>query len=145
MNNLKFRAWHKETKKMYDISGIDFANEYAWLLNNEMYTRIYASKCELHEIELMQWTGLKDIYMGDIGIDEHGEIGYIAFGEHDVLPNAYGNSTAWGYHVQYKDKTRGLPHLAFDVIGNIFETPEYLDPKCAGVSRINVEEWGKND
>ena len=67
----KFRAWHKENKKMHDVSGIDFANGYAWLLQNEMYTRIYASKHELHEIELTQWTGLKDakrvdIFEGDI-------------------------------------------------------------------------------
>ena len=66
-SRIKFRAWHKEEKKMYEVSSIDFTNEEitVWVASGKFLW------FDFEDIEVMQWTGAKDIaetliYEGDV-------------------------------------------------------------------------------
>lgn len=59
MKELKFRAFHKPSKKMFDVGMIDFAEKkiYEFYRYSSLnYGKIYGLK----NCELMQYTGLKD-------------------------------------------------------------------------------------
>ena len=72
MREIKFRAWDKEDKKMFNIARFDFAD-------NTVYSHLFACDGYVGEsLEIMQFSGLKDkngisIYEGDILIDRHEE------------------------------------------------------------------------
>lgn len=62
MREVKFRAWEKNMKIMMPVENIDFLTKQ---INTNSLWRMF------HEIELMQYTGLKDkngkdIYEGDV-------------------------------------------------------------------------------
>lgn len=124
MREIKFRAWEKNLKTMIPVDSIDFKAE---LINIELAWRMF------EEIELMQYTGLKDkngveIYEGDI-LSQHP--GGIHFDEEDyqlviVKKTEYG----WSPHVDV------IGHKAHDykgnlfeyiVVGNIYENPELFE------------------
>lgn len=52
MREIKFRAWDKEVKKMVEVVNIDFESE---MIMNESENYI-----GFYDVELMQYTGLKD-------------------------------------------------------------------------------------
>lgn len=138
MREIKFRAWHKESKKMLRIQKMSFRHNkllpYKWDIEHD--------GCEF---ELMQYTGLKDksskeIYEGDI-IET-----YFVFSPGDA---GYGVSqkpfiVSWDCErlafraKKPKSKEFNLldtidfftfqPQI-YKVIGNIYENPELLETK----------------
>jgi len=57
MKEIKFKMWHKNIKKMYDVGVIDFQEGLVFMKNYLGYTQ---SSFAIEEVELMQYTGLKD-------------------------------------------------------------------------------------
>jgi uncharacterized phage protein (TIGR01671 family) len=125
MREIKFRAWHPTLKKMF----------YDCRVSSNDWTDSSTHFSGEHDT-LMQYTGLKDkngkeIYEGDIckvidpnGEDEiqyivewHPSSGYVyepeeGYGEFDLT------SVGFAMDMEY----------AFEVIGNIYENPELLEP-----------------
>lgn len=118
MNKIKYRAWEKNLKEMIEVEEIDFIRG---VINGSSIWRFF------DEIELMQYTGLKDkngkeIYEGDIlrvyddffrdGLDDM--YGVVKFDNGRFYLNTfkpYYNET-WIY---------------FEVVGNIYENKDLLE------------------
>ena len=127
MREIKFRAWDKEKKIIGNVLGIDILHKEIFFSNENVDCYEHT---DFKDIELMQYTGLKDknnkeIYEGDIVKlrTNHG-IGVVK------------NYDEWGAFVVEYIKPRPLAVLGtnyykedIEVIGNIYENPELLGEK----------------
>lgn len=138
MREIKFRAWDKLTPKYWNIENWHFEDEYLDLIepgvsiadpNSERVWR------KFNEVELMQYTGIKDkngkdIYEGDV-------VRYTAW--HDGKPTGVfqgevvysGDLGMASFDIRLDhDGEIGravLPALGVEIIGNAFENPELLE------------------
>lgn len=116
--DLKFRAWNTKTKKMgvkFDLIGLS------------------KSIIDFEDLELMQYTGLKDkngkeIYEGDILGNyptkrkdkvRWSNIQIVEFSLECTSDGEYGGSN-YGYQFPFDDISE------YEIIGNIYENPELL-------------------
>ena len=124
MREIKFRAWLKEKKIMGEVLGIDILHKEIFFSNEDVDCYEHT---DFKDIELMQYTGLKDmrekeIYEGDIvKLRANHGIGVIKY------------SDEWGAFVVEYIKPRPLAVLGMnyykediEVIGNIYENSELL-------------------
>lgn len=111
--NIKFRAWHKADKKMYEVYGF---SQNKWFLRGKNFPM------PLGAIELMQFTELKDvnvveIYEGDILIDRHNEeIGKVVF-----------EDGSYFWETETFTQFLGEINDEVEVVGNIWEDDELLE------------------
>ena len=134
MREIKFRAWDKNNKKMLEVDGINF-NEFGFkqyksaAIACELPGTELSQIVNLSEVELMQYTGLKDkngkeIYEGDIvmAINYH-------CGATEVLTVRYFMGSPC---LCFKEQDTGTPLYplivthSFEVIGNTYEHPQLL-------------------
>ncbi len=121
MRKIKFRAWHRVSKKMFDVLSIDLDPEFGGVWKwGKAYHDHDTGEHEadkdfiVHDqIELMQFTGLKDkngkeIYEGDIL---------------KATPYYRNRPVLW------EDVVQGLVSSNDEVIGNIYENPELVNVK----------------
>ena len=122
MSEIKFRGWDKKENRMREIVLIDLRNRQVLVETDE------SEECDLLdfcEVELMQFTGLRDkngreIYEGDI-VRGAG-----------IKPKVYvvGWLDTYGGFA-FLDDEKAIPAYEFlndfcEVIGNIYENPELL-------------------
>lgn len=121
MREIKFRVWDKENKEMVSVTTIDFNEGKITEVNTETYC--WSNNFEnsnLHLIELMQYTSLKDkngkeIYEGDIINNEGTRQKYEVIFHKGCFCI---NRSVLGYHIFNENKV--------EVIGNIYENPELI-------------------
>ena len=124
MREIKFRAWLKGKKIMGEVLGIDILHKEIFFSNEDVDCYEHT---DFKDIELMQYTGLKDknnkeIYEGDIvKLRANHGIGVIKY------------SDEWGAFVVEYIKPRPLAVLGMnyyeediEILGNIYENPELL-------------------
>ena len=128
MREIKFRAWDKDKKEMWNVESLYIADEYCYLNKGSMYSETATIKNRV--LVIMQYTGLKDkngkeVYEGDVvkvGTkkfqDEKDNIAEIRF-------------YRGGFMMFLKGYFGGRDMEIFDgdcekheVIGNIYENPE---------------------
>ncbi len=127
---IKFRAWHKTYDLLCDVVEIVFGDDdnYVAVENGE-----YIERWRFDDIELMQYTGLKDvhgvdIYEGNIvkwGDQPNGHESPIRIGVIELNPDIQfiTNVGIFEYgRFAYKETNKYLT-----VIGNKFENPELLE------------------
>jgi len=124
MREIKFRAWHKEEKIMGEVLGIDILHKEIFFLNED-------ADCYGHtdfkDIELMQYTGLKDkngkeIYEGDIVI-HYSKMHKIIFNAEEtrfVL-----RDDEFELEIPFTNNN----NKRMEIVGNIYENPELLGDK----------------
>lgn len=129
MREIKFRAWHKIEKKMYELQGIDLTNDkgnYGYITVWDGYGKFYDNIAKA-DAELMQYTGLKDkngkeIYEGDIVKADKGGICVVRWEEQIDRDRFW--ATAYGFSIYFEDG--GDAYEPLEVIGNIYENPGLL-------------------
>ena len=136
MREIKFRAWHKEKKKMLsygELFNIDCSGEYPFLA---LAAGHYEDCIEPLKVELMQYTGLQDtngvdIYEGDI-INLSYEYFDGHFRDNEIVGKVYFEDSSFRMSYKKYDEIREWridePEiLSIEVIGNIYENPELLE------------------
>ena len=121
----KFKAFLKDTKKIADVKSIFFELGIVMLSNDKFY--------QFEDIILMQSTGIKDkngfeIYEGDIlklhaiFLAPDDKIGYLEYSP------KYGYSIIFeGNRLYRQEYWASTNKLNYEVIGNIYESPELLE------------------
>lgn len=134
MNNLKFRAWDKTNKEMFEVIKIEFNPNIFYMAKEPAWVVIRTE----NEIELMQSTGLKDkngkeIFEGDIV-----NCGYLfngsPFDELDEYEEEKGvvKFLNCGFNIKFKNDTNLFIDIMescedIEVIGNVYENKELLE------------------
>lgn len=140
-DRFKFRAWHKPTKKMFEVHC--FTDEQVFENTLDGVGTSPTNPANMNDCVLMQCTGLKDsngllIYEGDVVIEKRfqTETAVIKFGNGSGFQCFYP-----GWLGKYSKETKYNPGFRKDlyywlnkteglkVIGNIHENPELLEDK----------------
>ncbi len=130
MNNMKpikYKAWHKEEKKMYEVMMIDFLGKRLMLGGTEK--RQITKQAKLEDVVMLEFTGLKDkngvdIFEGDLVKSESHEpsvydIKFIEGGFCATHPNLEGYPT---------DINHFYPSTGCEIqiVGDIFNNQELI-------------------
>ena len=121
MREIKFRAWHKGKKIMGEVLGIDILHKEIFFSNEDVDCYEHT---DFKDIELMQYTGLKDknnkeIYEGDI-VTLHNSKYKVIF-----------NTKEARFVLRDDEFESEIPFTnnnneRMEIIGNIYENPELL-------------------
>lgn len=131
--NIKFRAWHKEQKKMFEVLVLDMNSGEVFLDGFTVETQ-YKGKTQqepmwvsVDEVELMMYTGQqdkhgKDIYEGDI-VNSFICVNELVHWNEDC--SCFSTSDTDGYNSHdYAIKHEFTKER--EVIGNIYENPKLV-------------------
>ena len=124
---IKYRAYHKERKEMFEIASIDFEEKKAALSNGI----IKLLNVDFKQFEMLQYTGLKDkngkeIYEGDIlrySFPYDRRLRHISPVSYLDTQASFGIVDCYGNNVPLYDIS---VNNYFEVIGNIYENEELL-------------------
>lgn len=127
MREIKFRAWDKEDKQMFNVIMI------AWPQGREIRTIVSGKGGSCPDPILMQYTGIKDkngkeIYEGDVVTYPNplckGEVkfGEYEFGDYDTYQKGC------GFYIDAVERSScgAFKGNDIEIIGNIYSNPELL-------------------
>nr|DAF89160.1 MAG TPA: YopX protein [Podoviridae sp. ctP1X6] len=127
MREIKFRAWHKEKKEIVDVEEIDFMNKVINYIDNDYENnRQEIRGAYFEDIELMQYTGLKDknnkeIYEGDVLSNGNDEKPYKV-----IFENGSFRAEFEGDFEEYSFYLIDIVAQHCEIVGNIYQNPELL-------------------
>ena len=127
----RYRAWMKSLKWMCDVTNISFDSKFVDICQQGDTERYTEMSVEFDEITLMQSTGLfdrngKEIFEGDI-LDYRGRKALVRWHEsyasfiYRFVDELQKRKTEW--------KPLYLAYMKCEIIGNIYENPEFLEDK----------------
>jgi uncharacterized phage protein (TIGR01671 family) len=141
MRQIKFRAWHKVRKEMYEVYGL--TSEYVFKKTDDGVGNPGVPD-KLEDVELMQYTGLKDkngkeIYEGDILVFTTLSDSGITETKHDPVFIQWNNYKSTYDFNDNKNRVLGdypffkywtlesMRQYEVEVIGNIYENPNLIN------------------
>ena len=128
-----YRAWLKEEKKMVNVETIDFSEKsIQYLEKNEIIDAYLLRTKFLEDVEIMQYTGLKDkngkeIYEGDIlkyKFPYDRRLKHVSLVKFIETEASFGLKDIYGNEIPLY---RITANNYFEVVGNIYENPELLN------------------
>lgn len=119
MREIKFRCWDILNKEMFNVEIMDFQERKVY--------RDTVSYREFKDIELMQYTGLKDknekeIYERDILFESFGEKYYKV-----IFENGSFRAEFKGDFEDYSFDLIDVVAQSYEVVGNIYENSELME------------------
>lgn len=135
--NIKFRAWHKDKERMYNILELDFSGNLV-LLDYYFVTTPYDVVQEIpfwepvDEVELMMYTGQqdkhgKDIYEGDVvSYTEIDGYSWETNRKSKELVTEITVSIKTEFEEYYGDEDAQISYENLEIIGNKYENPELV-------------------
>lgn len=126
MREIKFRAWLKEEKKMVNVETIDFTDKSIQYLEKNEFINAYLSRRMIFgDVELMQYTGLKDkngkeIYEGDIVVLNNIENDNMC-----IVRYEHSSYRLEGWSL--REDLSNVEGRFLEVVGNIYENKNLLE------------------
>lgn len=123
---IKFRAWLKEEKKIVNVETIDFTDKsIQYLEKNEFINAYLLRRVSFDDVELMQYTGLKDkngkkIYEGDIVVLNNIENDNMC-----IVRYEHSSYRLEGWSL--RENLSNVEDSFLEVIGNIYENKNLLE------------------
>lgn len=122
MREIKFMAWHKEKKILREVLEISFSGGYVILAGFGSFGEIEAS---IRDVELMQYTGLKDkndkeIYEGYIPQFSNGNLGEV------IWSNLRAGFDVAFSNAMPEELDRNLASSC-KIVGNIYKNKDLLE------------------
>lgn len=120
MREIKFRAWIKEVDEIREVEYINFWEKK--ISYPHKFCKEYYLNADFDEIELMEYTGLKDmkgkeIYEGDILFESFSE---------EYFKVVFENGSFRAEVDEYSLDLEDYAHIC-EVVGNIYENPELME------------------
>lgn len=127
MREIKFRAWVKEKKAIFEVILIDYVSKKVTYLLERVGHLLSIRDAKFNNVELMQYTGLKDknnkeIYEGDILFESFGERYYKV-----VFENGRFRGEFKGDFDEYSFDLIDIIVQGCKIVGNIYENPELME------------------
>ena len=121
MREIKFRAWVKDRKAIFEVVLINYVTKKVTYLLERVGHLLSIRDEEFNDIELMQYSGLtdmmeKEIYEGDILFESFGERYYKV-----VFENGSFRAEAEGDFEEYSFDLIDVVAQGCEVVGNIYE------------------------
>ena len=129
MREIKFRAWLKEDKKMVNVETMDFTDKSIQYLKRSEIINVYILRREsFDDVELMQYTGLKDkngkeIYEGDILFFRDENMKYIVVWQDAAFIIKSIEIRKYSEKMYWLDDTE----ICCEIVGNIYENKKLLE------------------
>ena len=127
MREIKFRAWVKEKKAIFEVILINYVTKKVTYLLERVGHLLSIRDAKFNDVELMQYTGLKDknnkeIYEGDILFESFGERYYKV-----VFENGSFRAEFKGDFDEYSWDIIDVIAQGCEIVGNIYESPKKME------------------
>lgn len=125
--DIKFRAWVKDRKAIFEVILIDYVSKKITYLLERVGHLLNIRHDKFNDVELMQYSGLtdmmeKEIYEGDILFESFGERYYKV-----VFENGSFRAEFEGDFEEHSFDLIDVVAQGCKIVGNIYENPELIE------------------